>query len=437
MNDDEPDFPFDPTLRSVRPAQRGEKIAGRYEVVEELGRGGMGIVYRCLDTTSGIEVAVKTLPPAVSHDPAEMEEVRENFRLVSKLIHQRIAAARSLERDPDSGEYVLVMECVDGVDLRSWRRKLGGTVTAAQALPIIRQIAEALDYAHAAKVMHRDIKPSNIKVLPGDKVKILDFGLAAQIHSSLSRMSREYHGTSGTAPYMAPEQWRGKPQDARTDQYALAVLFYELLTGHPPFDNPDPSILRSAVLEEAPDRPDGIDNPVWKALVRALHKDRDKRFPSCVSFVESLAAPEPPPPKKPPKAKAKPKPKKPKPKPKPAPPPLPPPSSRPRQPSQAPPPSWSHAQPHYPQPHYPPVPRKKKSGCCTCMLLFMLLVALAIGGLVLAYFQIPEFRDGVDDLLYQLELGNGTQPPSDYYESYDDEFEIVPEPDPNDPGSWK
>ena len=220
------------TLRDNAPRPAGPRAGdrlGRYQILSELGRGGMGVVYRCLDTVSGIEVALKMLPPELAGNRGEMEEVRENFQLVSKLVHQNIAVSKTLERNPETGDYYLVMELVNGEDLRHWmraHRNADGCVSLSDALPILRQVADALDYAHKRKVMHRDIKPGNVMVDDEGLVKILDFGLAAQIHTSMSHVSVAYRGTSGTQSYMAPEQWRGRAQGAAADQYSLAV-------GHP------------------------------------------------------------------------------------------------------------------------------------------------------------------------------------------------------------
>jgi serine/threonine-protein kinase len=306
---------------SHRRFKQGEVLLRRYRVEGELGQGGMGVVYRCYDETGGIEVALKALPPDLSHNSSEMEEVRENFQLVEKLHQRNIAAIKQLERD-EGGNYYLVMECVAGLNLRQWRRaelknlaQAAGARPAGQAnlldlktvLPIARQIAVALDYAHEQRIIHRDIKPSNIMVAADGNVKVLDFGLAAQMHSSRSRISQVHFGTSGTGPYMAPEQWEGKYQDAATDQYALAATTYELLAGYAPFDGHEINILREAVLRTQPSRIPGLDDATWAALLRGLSKRREERFASCGEFVDALAgkkaaipAPPLPPPRPPP-----------------------------------------------------------------------------------------------------------------------------------------
>jgi len=232
----------------------GDLIMNRYKVLSELGQGGMGVVYKCFDETAGVEVALKALPPELSHNTLEMEDIKENFQLVSQLVHQNIAVYKNLERDLANGNYYLIMECCEGEDLRRWikRKRKEGTLTLEAVLPIIQQVAAALDYAHSEKIIHRDIKPGNIMIDQSGKIKVLDFGLAAQIHTSMTRVSMAYHGTSGTGPYMAPEQWRGRQQDAHADQYALAVMTYEMLAGHLPFESSDAAVLKQAVLDENP-----------------------------------------------------------------------------------------------------------------------------------------------------------------------------------------
>ncbi|MBQ7177479.1 MAG: serine/threonine protein kinase, partial [Victivallales bacterium] len=282
----------DRTLRDSVPAPRrlktGDVILGQYEVLGELGQGGMGVVYRCFDRLGRIEVALKSLPPELAHDADEIDAVQYNFSLVAKLVHQNIAACRTLVLDKATGACYLVMEYVQGETLKSYLRKHGGKLLLEEALPILRQVAEALDFAHQEKVMHRDIKPGNIMLCPNGKVKVLDFGLAAQIRSSMSRMSQAYSGNSGTRQYKAPEQWRGRPQGTATDQYALAVTAYEMLSGNVPFDDDDASVLREMVLKEQPLPIYGLPDAVNNALARGLAKEPSERFANCCDFARAL-----------------------------------------------------------------------------------------------------------------------------------------------------
>ena len=242
-----------------------------YELVRELGGGGFGTVYLAKDTVSGVDYAVKGLPPFVKNNREELENIKANFALVSRLSHTNIARAHVLHLAKevayssaevkqklrvDSGDTLMVMEFAPGVTLSQWRKQFPDRkVPLAQALEITWQIAVALDYAHEQKILHRDIKPANVMIetkLDGKLIaRVLDFGLAAEIRSSMGRVSREIHDTSGTRPYMAPEQWLGGKQGPATDQYALAVLFHELITGDVPFasvfDTGDPDVMRSVI----------------------------------------------------------------------------------------------------------------------------------------------------------------------------------------------
>ena len=282
--------------RDEESIEAGEEILGRYVVERELGHGGMGVVYGCFDKVGGVRVAVKCLPPELGRNSVEMEEVRENFRLVVGLRHSNIAGVRTLERDA-RGKYYLVMDVAKGVSLRRWlRRKAGergpGTgdrgIPLEEAIPVLRQVASALDYAHGEKVVHRDVKPGNVMIDARGRVKVLDFGLAAQIQMSMSRASHAYRRASGTGPYMAPEQWRGRRQDGKTDQYALGVMAYEMLAGYLPFENIEVPVLREMVLKEEPEDIPGVPEGAMAAIRRAMAKSAEDRFPSCGAFVEAL-----------------------------------------------------------------------------------------------------------------------------------------------------
>lgn len=283
-----------PGKRDRRPDGRfaaGDLVLERYKVLAELGQGGMGVVYKCFDETAGIEVALKALPPELSCNSFEMEDIKENFQLVHNLHHPNIASTNTLEKDRTNGNYYLIMEYVEGEDLRWWlrRKRKAGPLTLEDVLPIIRQIAEALDYAHKKKIIHRDIKPGNIMINADCEIKVLDFGLAAQIQNSVSLISSRLHPNGGgTGPYMPPEQWRGQPQDATADQYALAVMTYEMLAGRQPFENPDLAILREIVLNDAAARIPGLPQDAQDAIDRAMSKTPSERFDSCIDFVNAL-----------------------------------------------------------------------------------------------------------------------------------------------------
>ena len=276
-------------VRNTGRFAKGDVILGRYEVVAELGQGGMGVVYKCFDKTGGIEVAVKGLPPDVSHDESSMEDIRDNFQLVSDLRHPGIVGIKNLESDPATGDYYLVMDLASGKNLHRWAKTHRGPESIAAKLRIVEEIAAALDYAHSRRVMHRDIKPENVMIDEDGHAHILDFGLASQIRTSMSRRSLVVRSESGTPTYKAPEQWRGQPQSAATDQYSLGVLAYELVAGHLPFDSEDTTILRASVLSEPVAPVPGAPGHVNAALARALSKNPARRFASCAEFARALS----------------------------------------------------------------------------------------------------------------------------------------------------
>ena len=298
------------TMRPDRGASLGR--IDQYELIRELGGGGFGCVYLARDTVAGIEVAVKGLPPLVRLNKEELENVRKNFALVSRLHHPNIAAALHLQKVENAfyddkadaeklrvfnGDTLVVMQYAPGVTLSQWRKQFpDGKVPLDKALEITRQIASALDYAHEEKILHRDIKPANVMIETGGDGKItarvLDFGLAAEIRSSMSRVSQSVTDTSGTRPYMAPEQWLGEDQGKETDLYALAVLFNELVTGKVPFasvfDTGDPVLMMNVVGNREFNPPSEFSKPIRLALSKALAKKREDRFASCSEFVDAL-----------------------------------------------------------------------------------------------------------------------------------------------------
>lgn len=272
--------------RNVR-LKPGASILGRYIVKEELGQGGMGIVYRCHDSIGKVDVAIKGLPPEVSHSDSEMEGILENYQLVRILRHPNIAGVTSLEQDKTTRDYYLVMDIAAGESLEQWRRR-NRDAGIPMKLAILRQVAEALDYAHGVGVIHRDIKPENIMIDADGHVSVLDFGLAERIRTSLSRVSMAVTSRSGTPGYKSPEQWRAQPQGAAADMYSLGVVAYVLLSGRLPFDSSETEILRLAVLNDPVPPVCGVPSSANAALRRALAKNPEDRFKSCVEFVEAL-----------------------------------------------------------------------------------------------------------------------------------------------------
>ena len=281
-------MPIRESRRKNSNSRDGQMILGRYKVLSELGRGGMGVVYKCFDEVAQIEVAVKGLPQEVSHNQMEMEDIRDNFKLVSGLRHQNITGIRQLEADPATGDYYIVMDLAEGENLHRWLKKHQDAESYDLKVSIIDEVASALDYAHSQKIMHRDIKPENVIIDAENHAHVLDFGLASQIRSSMSRVSMVMTSTSGTSTYKSPEQWQGRPQNAKTDQYSLGVMAYEMVAGYLPFDSDDQSILRTAVLQESVPRVEGVPPCVNSAFARAMAKVPSERFECCQDFVTAL-----------------------------------------------------------------------------------------------------------------------------------------------------
>ncbi|WDE98572.1 serine/threonine-protein kinase [Lentisphaera profundi] len=278
-------------------------VIDRYEIIQELGRGGFGAVYLAKDTVANSLVALKTLPSELNHSDDDMEAIRDNFNLVSNLTHPNIAQLKYLHRAKQvrsgqvhvqAGDYVLVMEYVEGITLKQWTKQFPQRqVPFSEALKVCKKLASALDFAHIKNVIHRDIKPGNIMMsLEGD-VKLLDFGLASEVRASLSQLTTDKGSTSGTRPYMPPEQLLGKAQTSSADQYSLAVVFYELINGKVPFSSVfatgDSGLICQVVANNDVEDLNALNTAANRALKRALGKTREQRFGNCTDFLAALA----------------------------------------------------------------------------------------------------------------------------------------------------
>jgi eukaryotic-like serine/threonine-protein kinase len=238
----------------------GDRI-GPYEVLEKLGAGGMGEVYRAKDTNLDRDVAIKVLPESFALDADRVARFAREAKTLAALNHPNIAAIYGLEKA--SGLTALVLELVEGEDLSAHIAR--GAMPLAEALPIARQIADALEAAHEQGIVHRDLKPQNIKVRADGTVKVLDFGLAkamdpaggpaADVANSptLTARATQMGLIMGTAAYMAPEQARGRAVDRRADIWAFGVVLYEMLTGRRLFPGDDVSETLASVLKDMPD----------------------------------------------------------------------------------------------------------------------------------------------------------------------------------------
>ena len=229
--------------------------SGIYAVTAKLGEGGMGEVWRATDTQLDRDVALKVLPEAFTSDPDRLARFEREAKVLASLNHPGIAAIYGIEED--EGTRALVLELVEGPTLADRISK--GPIPVDEALPIAKQIAEALEAAHEAGVIHRDLKPANIKVREDGTVKVLDFGLAKALDPSptsdpsesptLTAAATQMGVIMGTAAYMSPEQARGKPADRRADIWAFGVVLYEMLTAKRLFDGPTVSDSLASVLK--------------------------------------------------------------------------------------------------------------------------------------------------------------------------------------------
>jgi eukaryotic-like serine/threonine-protein kinase len=268
----------------------GSQIGG-YEVTALIGEGGMGRVFRARDTRLKRDVAIKALPAALLFDATRVARFRREAEALAALNHPRIAGIYDLlEAD---GSQFLVLELVDGETIADRLRR--GPMPLADAVAAARQIAEALEAAHAKGIVHRDLKPANIKITSDGQVKVLDFGLAKDLHadSSYAGQASLTHSPTfvasptragvilGTAAYMSPEQARGQAVDAQTDVWAWGCVLYEMLTGRLPFDGGTVTDVLAAIVRADPDwaaLPADTPRAVRSLLGRCLAKDRTQRL---------------------------------------------------------------------------------------------------------------------------------------------------------------
>ena len=267
---------------------------GQYRILDRLGAGGMGEVYRAHDSRLQRDVAIKLLPATLSRDPERLARFEQEARHLAALNHPNIASIYGLEEA--GGTRFLVLELVPGETLAE---RIGrGKLPIAEALALFLQIAEALEAAHERGIIHRDLKPANVKVTPDGKVKVLDFGLAKAFApgaasggpdrpEDLSQSPTATYGATregvilGTAAYMSPEQARGKPVDRRTDIWSFGCVLYEALAGKQAFFGETVSDTMAKILEREPDwtaLPDGMPGSVRTLLRRCLRKDARRRL---------------------------------------------------------------------------------------------------------------------------------------------------------------
>ncbi|HEU5103435.1 MAG TPA: serine/threonine-protein kinase [Roseiflexaceae bacterium] len=259
----------------------------RYELIAEIGRGGMGVVYRAYEASLDRTIALKVLAPELANQPGFVARLRREAISAARLRHPNIALLYEFGQSDDTA--FLAMEYLPGRSLRQLLE--AGPLPAERTLSILDQIGQALDYAHSMGIVHRDVKPSNMLIGPGDHAMLIDFGLAEVSECSLLTSDS---AVLGTPHYMAPEQAAGRGAGERADQYALAAVAYEMFTGVPPFHGRGATAVVHAHIYELPppptERRPSLPSAVNGVLLRALAKQPHDRYASVADFVAALRA---------------------------------------------------------------------------------------------------------------------------------------------------
>jgi serine/threonine protein kinase/Tol biopolymer transport system component len=271
----------------------GETVS-HYRILEELGHGGMGVVYRARDEHLPRDVALKVLPPGMFADETARSRFRREAQTLSQLNHPNIATVYDFDRE--NGVDFLAMEFVEGETLAA--KVTAGPLPEKEVVALGTQIAEALEDAHEHGIIHRDLKPGNVMVTSKGRAKVLDFGLAKLLRptrvdgSTASLAESQIGAVIGTLPYMSPEQLQGKPVDARTDVYALGAVLYEMATARRPFPQEQTSPLIAAIVTETPRPPRQVNAQLSRGLEaiiqKAMERNPEQRYQTAKELVESL-----------------------------------------------------------------------------------------------------------------------------------------------------
>ncbi|MBW2644790.1 MAG: protein kinase, partial [Deltaproteobacteria bacterium] len=265
---------------------RGTKLADRYEIIEELGKGGMGRVYRVEDTKLHQEIALKLIKPEVASDAKTIERFQNELKTARMIAHKNVC--RMFDLGESDGVHFITMEFIKGEDLKSLTRKMG-RLSPGQAITIAEQVCEGLSEAHRLGFVHRDLKPGNIMIDGAGNAHIMDFGIARSLEA------KGITGAGviiGTPEYMAPEQVEGKETDQRSDLYSLGVTLYEMLTGRVPFEGDTPFVIGVKHKSEVPRSPQEfnaeIPDDLNQIILKCLEKDKEKRYQSAEDVYSEL-----------------------------------------------------------------------------------------------------------------------------------------------------
>lgn len=266
----------------------GTTFADRYQIIEELGKGGMGKVYKVMDTKIKEKIALKLLKSEIATDKKTIERFSNELKFSRKIRHENVCQMYDLNEE--KGTHYITMEYVHGEDLKRLIRKMG-QMSAGQAISLARQVCEGLTEAHKLGVVHRDLKPQNIMVDEEGKARIMDFGIAR----SLKGKGMTGAGVMiGTPEYMSPEQVEGKDTDQRSDIYSLGVILYEMVTGRVPFEGDTPFTIGIKQKSEIPREPGELNSQVPSDLsgviMKCLEKDKEKRYQSAGEVRSELVA---------------------------------------------------------------------------------------------------------------------------------------------------
>lgn len=275
----------DPTISRIK-LPEWPKAIGHYEIVDKLGAGGMGVVYKGLDTRLNRHVAIKLLPDAFQSDPKARKRLLQEARAAAQLDHPNICSVYSVEELPDS--LGIVMQYLEGRSLKEVCAD--GPMPLPAFYEMALQLVAGLEAAHDKGIVHRDVKPSNVMVMPDGKAKLVDFGLASSLTHAAETTTTV--STGGTPAYMAPEVLLGQPADARSDLFALGQVFYEMLAGCSPFPHATTATVIDAILnrEPAPLTTTRKDLPaeLQRIVVRLLAKKPDERYQSAADLRADL-----------------------------------------------------------------------------------------------------------------------------------------------------
>jgi serine/threonine protein kinase/Flp pilus assembly protein TadD len=260
----------------IKELATGSTFAGRYQVIEELGHGGMGRVYKVFDTDIREKIALKLLRPEMALDKEMVERFSNELKLARKISHRNVC--RMFDMGKAEGTTFITMEFVPGEDLKKFIRK-SGELGAGRSVSIAKQVCEGLSEAHHLGVVHRDLKPQNIMVDEDGNARIMDFGIARSLRG------KGITGAGvmiGTPEYMSPEQVEGKEVDERTDIYSLGVILFEMVTGHVPFEGDTPFTIGVKQKSERPRNPRELNTQLpedlSRVILRCLEKDKAKRY---------------------------------------------------------------------------------------------------------------------------------------------------------------